>query len=347
MLYTNHIPVGGLRTTGVTDTNAEWLASHPGGEPRVVPQLPADLAGNAAAATVHQHALARSACTEFHSSCTFLKGYLLSKLSADIQLEMFHVDHGHSRVTVQDIVQHVSDSYGVANAADIMDIDASLDIKFTSDGTFSAQATALLRKFNLLNRVGQPKSNIDQMWYLEKAISNQPALVAAAALYKQQTPLVAARTCVRMIAFIRLQAPNLVAQGNTLFAGAVAQILPVAVAPVIAPPPVADAALQIVIANAVQNALANLGFAGNAVGGRGPAAGRGGRGGRGGPARGRGADGGRGGRGIPFVPLYCFQHGYGGHSGAQCNVMANDATYTAAMHAAQAPGMIGGFQGHA
>lgn len=357
-LYVAHTPTQYARL-GLTDIDPQTNAAIPRPQPPL-PTAPLNLPNAAGAGAIQTRKEALELYRNVASGISTVRDYVLLCCGETIRLELNDLLGGLSSQTLPQILLYLETTYGVLSEQDYRNITGSLHNKFSTPASFRSEVAKMQSSFKTLADNNQPIAEILKMQYLESACELMPAITAVIARYKEAHEAVSTRTLTGMAQYVMRHAPLTTA--NLGYANATTNIpftVTGATVPsyypgstsVAAPPTIADNN-----STAILHALAPLlapflttHFAGLAHNTTPNPNNRGGRGGR----SGRTNTSGRGGRGGAPQPeqrrkkSYCFVHGYQhSHAGPQCKTMINDSSYTEAMKAAIAPGIIDGYQGN-
>lgn len=305
-------------------SDEEWAIQFPPiddvPQPRL-PVFPPRVAGNASTATISNWKYDTDIANSAEALTKLFRSAILLSLGTSIEREFADPFRGHIDHTIHQIMDFIKKAYGTVTEADI----ELLKDKLVLDESKSWRENVGNFKsiFTLLSPAGHFTTDSDKRSILDKAIA-KTKYAPILEKYKNQTPLLAERTFDAQCSYIELRESNLSASEAGYAGKSEAN----------------DTALKAEIAalTATVAALSSKQITTAAL--NQPAQGRGGR--SGGRYQGRGA-----GRGRQQPALYCFEHGYKGHSGTTCRNMASDPSYTRAMKDAYAPCTIDGFTGHA
>ena len=298
-------------------------------EPMPNPQRPAALPGNAPNAAVHVFREDTELHRRYKTYVGVLRAAILESLGPNIQLALRHPVHNIVVMSIPEIMDAVRVMYGTASAADIDDLLAQLavPIQHGDHDSFVSFTVAFGQTVAALDRAGQPLSNYLQCRRLQEATSNQSTIARAVLLYFESTPQLANQDLQTMIPFVRLQLQNMSVSsvGYANVASSTSQQSSNVVSSLPSPLDNLTAAyLAGVEAGRSQHQRSHV------AGGRG----------RGGRSNNR--NGGRGAVGPTSSLSYCYHHGYGNHSGSNCNFMRRSSAHTAAMRAAASPNEVAG-----
>jgi hypothetical protein len=305
-LYVIHRP-NGLLSTGITYSDAEWATLNPvpEGQPpveRSIPAMPQIHANNATSAVVSIYNMERIAYQDFIAASTHLKSAILLAVGPTISRELSHPVSGHSNVTVQIIMQHLSVHYGTLTESDLVKMNDGLKVPFSSDNTFHAESSVMSTAFSQFDSIGQPKSETDKMSYLVDATRALIGTSGAILDYKKSIPDIRNRTYANMVSYVIVHAPNFITTGATGYVGAVSKTTDI------------GQLIKEGIAEALRAQAQEL------------------------PPK---VEKDRRPRGGHNVKNYCYAHGFG-HKGSVCRLMASDPNYSPAMKSATSPTSVPG-----
>ena len=260
------------------------------------------------------------------TECTeILQKKLLNSLPEADQTELHHPSYGLLMVTSLDIMQHLHTKYGSLQGPDFDALDLQLEKKLEAVSDFAAHAAHMQIQFNTFANHQQPKSQLDKMRLLKKAVQHHGQIQRAIDQYYIETPLVFQQSFENMVARVKVLAPNFSdTSGSMGYAGA-SQSTDIIAALVAAE--VKAALANMANVNNTRNYRENSNH--NTGRGRGNTRGRGdngrGRGDRNNDndyhPSGRGNFGGRSRNNDNSPTHYCFRHGYGYHASLECTYM--------------------------
>ena len=281
----------------VLATNAEWTAyagNDAAGNPIAMPvfELPADLAGNAAAAAVAHHTRLTKRYQDLQEIEENLKEAIMATLG-EVNITFMSDDiNGMALVSIRAIKTAMLLKYGVPTAETLRALLILLDqVMKTED--FEAYAAIHRKVHGRLFRAEQALTEFAKCTKLQEGTRNHPGVSEAIKNFKIAHPTVAEQIFDDLVAYILLQKPNMTqtmstsgyASNATASSPTVAQLIDAAVA----------------------KAFAAQSIAG---GGKGP--------------KPRLMAGGNLQTAATRYPHYCYKHGYNHtHSGNLCKVMAN------------------------
>ena len=316
-----------LYSTGITLCNAEWNIIHPplvDAEdphaaptvvPRPYPRNPPMHSNNAVAAVISVNKMEQTKFQAFSLACASLKSAILIAIGPTVRATIAHPTTGTIHLTVQDIVESLTISYGGTSTQVLSQLSDSLLNKFISDASFYSSAVTMSTTFARLAVNGSPKSEFDKLAILRAACSNIPASLASIDFYLSTHLARADQSFSRVTEHVRVHGPTIPTSNSNGFAAAASvndkdrvQRLEAEIA-----------SLQASLASAKQQPLKMD---------RQHTRGRGGKGGRGKDTR--------------DISLYCFYHGYSGHRGSDCKCMAGNAEYTDVQRQATSPSSVRG-----
>lgn len=261
------------------------------------PQQPGHLAGSAGAGTVHIYREDTELYRRYLGYVATLRTAIMESLGHAIQLSLRDPTHNIIVMTIPQIMATIAQMYGTASASDIEALLAQLSIPIDGGDhdTFVAFSVNFQQINAALTRAGQPLSNYLQCRRLQEATAGQSLIARAIALYFENTPLLANQSLLTLIPFVRQQLQNTTSVASFGYANTAAvPTIPVQLRPQL--PSTFDSVTAAYLAGLE---------AGRGQQRRNQRAAQ-----RGGPSS----------NSIP-QQQYCYHHGYGNHSGQNCNFM--------------------------
>lgn len=366
LLCPEHYPNQGLQELYVGYTAAQYIAADvhtmdntqnpPVRVPTPRPQLPVRPArpgGNAPAATVTMYNLDLQVYNDVMRAMGHLRLQVLQACGTTICEELNNLAGGLPAQSLPQILTYLETRYGTPNEHDYAVLQGSLNTKFTSAETFRDEAPRMNTVFIKLAKSGQPLSELQKIRHLELATHLLPSIVAAIREYKRVDDDVSTWSFDDLVTYILRHAPHLMTSSDLGYvnhatsAGAVPALTP-SIMHSSSDFTALSSALQAILPTMLQEHLAantsrTTRVNDNAARTRTAQARSGNQQSGTNNNRTRTAGGGPR-RRAPNRP-YCFEHGYGTHTGLECRTMQGNAAYSDAMRNASGPATIDGYLG--
>ena len=335
------VVAGGLLSLGVTYTDAEYpaylvrnplplaeaarLIGHP--EYRPTPDLPLLPADTGTEAAFRRFTAKNQVFLAYSSGLQQLKDQIIESLGTEISETMGTIARPLSAMSIPQILQYLSETYGVITKMDLLKLKDECSIPCPSISEYLMHSKRLTRTFNDLAEHRAAIAELQQMEYLQMTTLHLPDVVESISDYLRTNPRYVNQTFVGMSAHVALHLTNpstVRMLGTASATTTVSNIKEVEKS--------MDTMTELMVAM-----LTRMDRMEKAVSGK--------------PKRSKPIQGPTQQTGI-LLPrtqaLYCFFHGSNlSHTGSSCRSMQADASYSNNHKSATGPSLIEGKQGRA